>query len=913
MLDLNVNQRQWLLSCCASPLPGENPRRARLRKKDQASERAKAVTCGYPATAAIVSSTRQRWLNMFNWRRRMDSYLVHLKAMLQRMDTVTSAQALILQTFNDSNREREASHQAALNVLDREDRHAAWDIALEAFGPDAPSPHWYSALRREAELDQEELKAAHSMLYMAQCAAHALIVRELITSSTFTQSDYDLLTRPWREVIGKVHPDDPELHVAGASSVSGWDPENAQEIYDALEDAGLLEFQGWQIPGSFDGRDCAQGVSYCYSQFSDDQIDAYTIDIETWTADIADNAVRRLREEHEAEPRSLLCIVGSSWGVRLCQIQNDSEIPANIAELIVSALGGGRVVAERPIPDPEWFDPKYVSVQAILRDLASAGIQVSAQEPSDLPDLDQVGEYLIASFDDDTFAFAHMVHDSETGVAVPLSLHVFVEDNWADKLPEILNSYFDVDWPHVFIAGDGWVVRLLLDDEGDATDFDLNSAAHAIEHVLGGNVVSSEYGPLPSDRDPGSRDISTNAVGTAAAEQEPPVKNSSGLAADEFDAATRALTRLAAGLEVESSQALRNAFAKRWRTLVTLADLNALIGTHDGGILRFSVWARTLGVLESVFCEHPLTEASLGEALVALGGFQKVEDRGPERQMPSGESPLLRALIAASTNDPDLLIALANDACAMVRFSVATNQATPDHICALLAFDKCWEVADAAILRPGGVPETRAASERSDSTRIWPQNCGCVTPQSDMATSFRRSGLELPALPPFLTDRLRRWSEWFWATQPMPLSIEDYYMGAAKDYIHGPIPDQLAVSHAGTGGNSYALNLRLAAGDLALLVQCGWGGAFGGAEDTAHWNACMRDTSQLLELFDISPTTSTDERRFTVTYSNFREGAWELGHLDADGWRNFEQFDSFPPLATALSDLLLERQVRSPR
>ena len=41
----------------------------------------------------------------------------------------------------------------------------------------------------------------------AAWAAGALVVRDLITTE-----DYDTLTRPWREAIGPIHPDDPEMH-----------------------------------------------------------------------------------------------------------------------------------------------------------------------------------------------------------------------------------------------------------------------------------------------------------------------------------------------------------------------------------------------------------------------------------------------------------------------------------------------------------------------------------------------------------------------------------------------------------------------------------------------------------------------------------------------------------------------------
>jgi hypothetical protein len=49
----------------------------------------------------------------------------------------------------------------------------------------------------------------------AREAARALVCRDLITPTGFTQDHYDTLTRPWASVIGPVHPDDkPEGVVA---------------------------------------------------------------------------------------------------------------------------------------------------------------------------------------------------------------------------------------------------------------------------------------------------------------------------------------------------------------------------------------------------------------------------------------------------------------------------------------------------------------------------------------------------------------------------------------------------------------------------------------------------------------------------------------------------------------------------
>jgi hypothetical protein len=42
-------------------------------------------------------------------------------------------------------------------------------------------------------------------------AAGALVVRDLIGKHGFTQAHYDTLTGPWRQVIGRLHPDDAEV------------------------------------------------------------------------------------------------------------------------------------------------------------------------------------------------------------------------------------------------------------------------------------------------------------------------------------------------------------------------------------------------------------------------------------------------------------------------------------------------------------------------------------------------------------------------------------------------------------------------------------------------------------------------------------------------------------------------------
>jgi hypothetical protein len=109
-----------------------------------------------------------------------------VEALLERVRTLSDAEVLAL--------------REAWNATPGEAWCEAWRwvwgalhaARLEAAVDDAANDAW-----RGAPLD----------------AVLALIARDLITPDKFTQAHYDLLTGPWRKVIGKVHPDDAELAV----------------------------------------------------------------------------------------------------------------------------------------------------------------------------------------------------------------------------------------------------------------------------------------------------------------------------------------------------------------------------------------------------------------------------------------------------------------------------------------------------------------------------------------------------------------------------------------------------------------------------------------------------------------------------------------------------------------------------
>ena len=92
-----------------------------------------------------------------------------------------------------------------------------WDDALADALGDASDAAWdaaesaalaatLAATLTAALAAVEEAAALGDALYAVRDAAGALVVRDLITTE-----DYDTLTRPWRTVIGPIHPDDPDI------------------------------------------------------------------------------------------------------------------------------------------------------------------------------------------------------------------------------------------------------------------------------------------------------------------------------------------------------------------------------------------------------------------------------------------------------------------------------------------------------------------------------------------------------------------------------------------------------------------------------------------------------------------------------------------------------------------------------
>jgi hypothetical protein len=141
---------------------------------------------------------------------------------------------------------------------------------------------------------------------------------------------------------------------------------------------------------------------------------------------------------------------------------------------------------------------------------------------------------------------------------------------------------------------------------------------------------------------------------------------------------------------------------------------------------------------------------------------------------------------------------------------------------------------------------------------------------------------------------MRYFGGYDFGTQPLPGPMEDYMFLGIIDYLQGPIPDQYVVNHAGHGVNSYSLNFRYALGELAVLMQVGYGGAYGDVkEDAKRWDECVDHIGNVMLLNPEDRKEGLWQRKYLLLYSDFR---FEK-HIQLLVYRN-EKWTELPLVAT---------------
>jgi len=100
--------------------------------------------------------------------------------------------------------------------------------------------------------------------------------------------------------------------------------------------------------------------------------------------------------------------------------------------------------------------------------------------------------------------------------------------------------------------------------------------------------------------------------------------------------------------------------------------------------------------------------------------------------------------------------------------------------------------------------------------------------------------------------------------------VTEIFSGAPRDYI--------AISHAGHGVNSYAINYHLVDGPLAVFAQVGWGGGYDDAMESGHQvNNLFHRLSRMIAAADIAKPRwlAAHSGRLVVIESRFRRrSAW---------------------------------------
>lgn len=122
-----------------------------------------------------------------------------IAALIEQAGALTQADCKSLRAAYGAARvaARGAPRDAACGAARAAARGAAWYAAYGAAWAAARRAAWDAA--RRAAWDA------------AWDAAQAIVVRDLIGQHGLTQDHYDTLTRPWRTVIGRIHPDDADL------------------------------------------------------------------------------------------------------------------------------------------------------------------------------------------------------------------------------------------------------------------------------------------------------------------------------------------------------------------------------------------------------------------------------------------------------------------------------------------------------------------------------------------------------------------------------------------------------------------------------------------------------------------------------------------------------------------------------
>lgn len=204
--------------------------------------------------------------------------------------------------------------------------------------------------------------------------------------------------------------------------------------------------------------------------------------------------------------------------------------------------------------------------------------------------------------------------------------------------------------------------------------------------------------------------------------------------------------------------------------------------------------------------------------------------------------------------------------------------------------------------------------------------CDCMPAEVSMRATLAHYRLACPD-PGESGSGLRQRGRTWWATHAAPTAFDDYrFHEVAAEYLLGPVPDHFSLSYDGHGVNSYALTVRFAVGELACIMQIGYGGAYGDQDlERETWTDVVGVVNRLREAAEAGASVLAGQgganagglanvprqRNLVLAYSDFRlgpdsqvlqeyrDGAWHAVALDGAAAQHLERRGGEPDISTA--------------
>jgi hypothetical protein len=317
-------------------------------------------------------------------------------------------------------------------------------------------------------------------------ALRGLVMRDLLRAE-----EYGTLTREWRGRKGRIHPEDADVQPptrsepvvsAGSEEVEDADWSERAEAEDILHNLlvdELVDEVGRPLHADEDPRVQRRGaLKRDRSNWSDDDVDAYEIEVTAWLGDDHDVEGAHLRPgERLDDPAIMFLLAGDGWSLTARHRDPDADIPIDLAQQLLAAIGDGEIVWHRGIPHASWFETQYSTATEMLGPLRARGFEIEVAE-------DWSGDpYLVESLADDTFAPVIL---RAPGARAAVRANLLIDDHFAPMAMQAGSSYFDATDGSRLVSGDGWVIEVVAHPDEAAVAM---SYAEALGALLGGTCL----------------------------------------------------------------------------------------------------------------------------------------------------------------------------------------------------------------------------------------------------------------------------------------------------------------------------------------------------------------------------------------------------------------------------------------